>query len=94
MHGAAIKMQHADTFRRCLLELDVETIMALWRHVAPQMPQPQTRLEALVTLHVARTEAACVPDNMRVYSDRWLRERGIGSLLPEHLRPKGWKPRW
>lgn len=87
-------VKHGAEFRRCLVDLDVKGIVALWRCVSPHLPQPANDDEALICLHMARTGAESVPVRARQYSDRWLRERGIGSLLPEVLRPKGWKPRW
>lgn len=87
-------LAHASAFRRCLIDLDVAGVARIWAEVAPHLPQPETPAGALVALHMARTGAASVPLKLRRYSDRWLRERGIGSLLPEPLRPKGWTPRW
>lgn len=87
-------LAHAAEFRRCLLELDAKGVMRLWRHVSPHLAQPKTETEALYTLHMARSGAQSVPDRLRQYSDRWLRERGFGSLMPDHLIYKGFRPRW
>ncbi len=93
MNEAELKVRHGGEFRRCLIELDVAGIIRLWAHVAPHLPV-MTQKDALFALHLARAEAESVPIKLRRYSDRWLRERGFGSYLPEHLRPKGWKARW
>jgi len=82
-----------DDVRRCLLELDVSGIQKLWAQAAPHLDQPKSDKETIVTLHMARTGAKSIPLKLRQYSDRWLRERGVGSLLPEELRPVGWRVR-
>jgi hypothetical protein len=81
-------MNHADAFRRCLIELDVVGICDLWFHVAPHLPQPKNNDEALATMHYARTQAGSIPLRLRCYSHAWLCERGLPSGLPDH-----WKPR-
>ena len=83
MTDAEIAARHGAAFRRCLIEGDVDGITRLWAHAQPNLPQPRNRDEAEITLHLARTEAESVPLNLRQYSDRWLRTRGIGSSLPE-----------
>lgn len=92
MDEAELKVRHGAEFRRCLIALDVVAMRALWAHVAPHLACSSDK-EVLVTLHMARAGAESVPVRLRQYSDRWLRERGIGSLLPEHLRPVGWRVR-
>jgi hypothetical protein len=81
-------MNHADAFRRCLIELDVVGICDLWFHVAPHLPQPKNNDEALATLHYARTHAESIPVRLRCYSHAWLCERSLLSGLPDHLKPK------
>jgi hypothetical protein len=81
-------MNHADAFRRCLIELDVVGMCDLWFHVSPHLPQPKNNDEALTTLHYARTQAESIPVKQRCYSHSWLCERGLPSGLPDRLRSK------
>lgn len=81
-------MKHAAEFRRCLTDLDVAAIRKLWHHVQPHLPQPKTDLEALITLHMARTTATSIPNKLRFYSHRWLIDNGYPSQLPDHLKPR------
>jgi hypothetical protein len=81
-------VNHADAFRRCLIELDVVGMCDLWFHIAPHLPQPKNNDEALATLHYARTEARSIPLKLRCYSHAWLCERGLPSALPDHWKPK------
>jgi len=87
-------MHHAAEFRRCLMEMDVDGIRRLWAHTSPHLDQVHSDKEALITLHMARAECKTLPVSMRQYSDRWLRERGFGSGMPDEIKPKGWKVRW
>lgn len=79
---------HADEFRRCLVDCDIEGIRKLWKHVYPSMPQPESDEDTLVCIHLTRTAAERVPFRFRAYSHAWLTERTIRSLLPDELRPK------
>ena len=81
-------MNHADAFRRCLIDLDVVGICDLWFHVAPHLPQPKNNEEALATIHYARTQAESISLRLRCYSHAWLCERGLPSALPDHWKPK------
>jgi hypothetical protein len=81
-------MNHADEFRRCLIELDVVGMCDLWFHVAPHLHQPRNNEEALITLHIARTESRSISVRLRCYSHAWLSERGLPSNLPDWLKPK------
>ena len=81
-------MDHADAFRRCLIELDVVGICDLWFHVSPHLPQPKNNEEALIMMHYARTETQSIPVRLRCYSHAWLCERGLPSNLPDQLKPK------
>lgn len=72
-------------FRRCLIELDVDGIIALHKRTMIPGTEPKTRKQALATLHAARAMAESIPLHLRIYSDRWLRERGLGEFLPAHL---------
>jgi hypothetical protein len=83
---------YAREFRRCVLEIDVDGIIRLTREIAPHC-QPSNPSEARASLHMARAQLPIAPVHLRIYSDRWLRERGLGSLMPHNLRPKGWKAR-
>lgn len=80
-------MDMSGSFRRALIDLDVGLIRRIWSHVAPHLPQPRTRDDTLVALHVARTASESVPLNLRAYSHAWLLERGLPSRLPDHLKP-------
>jgi len=77
-----------NSFRRALIERDVLGLMKLWKFVSPHLPQPTNYAEAEITMHRARTEAESVPVNLRVYSHKWLTERGYQSGLPDELKPK------
>jgi hypothetical protein len=81
-------MNHADAFRRCLIDLDVIGICDLWFHVCPHLPQPKNNDEALATIHYARTQANTIPLRLRCYSHAWLCERGLPSGLPDQWKPK------
>lgn len=81
-------MSVADDFRRCLEELDVAGVWRLWHIVQPNLPQPATDREALVTLHVARTQATSIRFRLRAYSHRWLTDNGYPSMLPDELKPR------
>ena len=81
-------MNHADAFRRCLIDLDVVGICDLWFHVSSHLPQPKNNEEALVTMHYARTHARSIPIKLRCYSHAWLCERGLPSGLPDCWKPK------
>lgn len=72
-------MQHADEFRRCLIEADVAGIMRVWAHVAPHLCNLSPG-EALTALHIARIEAKSMPANLKRYSLAWLAERGFRKI--------------
>jgi hypothetical protein len=81
-------MKHLAEMRRCLMECDCHGIRALWRHISPHLPQPETDEEALKTLHLARTLTRSIPVRYRMYSHAWLRDHDLPSGLPDKLRPK------
>jgi len=81
-------MDTHDAMKLCLEELDVEGIRSLWHIIAPKMPQPKNDLEALVTLHMARTSASFLVPRQRYYSHRWLLDHGYPSQLPDDEKPK------
>lgn len=72
-------MHHASEFRRCLLEMDVDGIMRLSRHVDPHLPVTSAA-EALVSLHIARCEAKRFPLKAKDYSKAWLAEHGYQKI--------------
>ena len=74
-------------FRQMLEDGDVDGLRQYWHHVAPNMPQPQSREAAEIVMHMTRTEAASVAFRKRAYSHRWLTERNMPSKLPDVLRP-------
>lgn len=85
--NGATAEDHSAEMRRCLIALDVEGIRRLWKHVAPNMPQPESDNEALISMHMSRTAAEFVPFKLRAYSHAFLRDNGFPSQLPDHLRP-------
>ncbi len=80
-------MSIATAVRRCLIDLDVPGIRALWAKISPHLPQPKDDGDALAALHAARTASDSVPLRMRAYSHRWLTERALPSQLPDRLKP-------
>jgi hypothetical protein len=74
-------------FRRCLEELDVKAVMALWETISPGQRRPKNENEALIVLHYARTQANSVRFGLRAYSHRWLCERALPSGLPDDIKP-------
>lgn len=75
-------------FRECLEHGDVHRLQSIWSEVCPHLPQPKNREAATVSLHQARTAAESVSRGKRQYSHVWLRERGLKSDLPEHLKTR------
>lgn len=80
-------MAISDAVRRCLIDVDVVGIRSLWKTLLPHAPQPQNNKEALIALHIARTASVSVPVSLRLYSHKWLSERGLPSRLPDHMKP-------
>jgi hypothetical protein len=74
--------------RRCLSEIDVPGIRALWHHVAPGMPQPKDDAAALAMIHHTRTLAEWLNLTLRAYSHRWLLDHDLPSGLPDDLKPR------
>lgn len=62
-------------FRQLLEAGDVDGLRAVWHRVAPKMPQPSTREQAEIVMHMARAKAGSVSAKARTYSQRWLVER-------------------
>jgi len=77
-----------DEFRLMLESGRVEVLRSLWSHVFPGLPQPESREQAEIVMHRARTEAESVSLKARAYSHAWLCERGLPSGLPDDLKPK------
>ncbi len=69
-------MQHADEYRRCLIEADVRGIMRVWEHTAPHLAR-MAPSDAFLALHIARVEAQTIPKPLQDYSLKLLEERGI-----------------
>lgn len=74
--------------RQVLEECDIAGARALWAQISPNMPQPANDDEALVSLHMARTQSDFLRFKLRAHSHHWLAERGFPSQLPDALRPK------
>lgn len=79
---------YSSEFRRCMEELDVQGVRALWRKISPHLSQPKTDEDALASLHMARTSSETMPLRLRAYSHRWLEDRALPSQLPDALKPK------
>lgn len=75
-------------FRRLLEEGDVEGLTSLWANDMPHLPKPQSKHDAEIMMHYARTEAESITFRKRAYSHKWLLERNYPSALPNELRPK------
>lgn len=80
-------MEGAAEFRRCLEDCDVAGMRALWAQHSPHLDQPKSDADALASLHMARTQAESLSLKHRAYSHAWLSERGLPSMLPDHLKP-------
>lgn len=78
----------ASEIRRLLERGDVQGCRQYWHKHAPDMPQPETREQAEIVMHMARTAAESVAFSHRAWSDRWLEERGLPSQLPDELKPE------
>lgn len=81
-------MSVAVEIRRCLIELDIDGIIRVWRQVEPGLPIPGNRPEVLVALHMARTASRTIPMRLRAYSHRWLIDNNYPSQLPDRLKPR------
>lgn len=75
-------------FVRLLEAGNVDGIRSAWYRLFPNMPQPETREEAEVGMHLARTQSTAMLNSVRFYSHAWLVERGLPSLLPDDLKPQ------
>ena len=75
------------TFRNLLETGDIDGCRAYFAANAPHLPQVETREQAEIVMHRARTEAESVSLKARAYSHRWLCERRLPSGLPDALKP-------
>lgn len=72
--------------RKALLDWDVPTYRKAARAAMPHVdPTPDHQIE--MEMHIARTAAQSIPQDKRLYSHSWLRERNIPSMLPDRLLP-------
>lgn len=76
----------AAAFRELLEAGDVDGLRRIWSEIAPGLPQPETREQAEIAMHIARTASDTMKIAPRVYSHRWLTERMLPSMLPDDLR--------
>ena len=76
-----------NTFRNLLEAGDVDGCRAFFAANAAHLPQAETREQAEIVMHRARTEAESVSLKARAYSHRWLCERAMPSGLPDDLKP-------
>lgn len=74
-------------FRNHLEAGDIDGCRAYWASQCPRMPQPESREQAEVVMHWARTEADSISLQARAWSHRWLTERNLPSGLPDRLKP-------
>lgn len=81
-------MSAQSEFRAALESGDVRLVRKASAIAFPHLPQPATDEEALISLHMARTQADSVSFKGRAYSHRWLIERDLPSQLPDELKPK------
>ena len=72
--------------RQALLDGDAKAACAVWRDLAPHLPQPPSDEAATATMHLARTQMQTIPPRLRFYSHRWLTDHGYPSRLPDRLR--------
>lgn len=73
-------------FRNLLEAGDVEGCRAHFASSSPHLPQAQSRAQAEIVMHIARTSSASVSTRARAYSHRWLLERDLPSQLPDKLK--------
>lgn len=76
-----------EAFREALENADVAAVRRLLPLVAPAYPPPSSEEEAEATMHMARMQMTTLGWWKRVYSQRWLQERGyLASDAPGLLR--------
>jgi hypothetical protein len=80
-------MSLSEAMRECLEKADAHNARELWAKAAPHLPQPKNDVEALKTIHYARTVSESIHKSLRCYSHHWLEEQGLPSGLPDYLKP-------
>lgn len=81
-------MSAQSEFHAALESGDVRLVRRASARLFPHLPPPASDNEAEASMHMARTQMPSMPLKLRVYSHRWLAERGLPSQLPDDLRPK------
>lgn len=71
--------KHGPEFRRCLIQMDVDGLVKLWRHVAPHLADQPAR-DILISMHIARCEMRSLAPSLKDYSEAWLLERGYRKI--------------
>lgn len=65
----------------------MDGLRSAWATLFPGLPQIETREQAEIAMHHARTGSASIPLKPRAFSHRWLCERGLPSALPDEMKP-------
>jgi hypothetical protein len=73
------------SFRAALEAGDVQELQRIAARAEPHLPA-MSDAQAEQVMHDARTRSEIMPLPKRLYSHRWLTERGHDSGLPDHLR--------
>jgi hypothetical protein len=79
-------MDGASEFRAAVEAGDFRTVRRISEQAEPHLPK-LSDAQAQVIMHDARTRSKTVPLAKRLWSHRWLVERGHDSNLPDRLRP-------
>ncbi len=77
----------AAAFRSLLEAGDVDALRVAWASAAPHLPQPESRDQAEIVMHMSRTSSDNIELKKRAYSHAWLIERSLPSQLPDQLKP-------
>lgn len=78
----------AEELLKALIDGDVVRCWNLAKHAQPDMPQPASRAQAEVIMHITRTQMTSIPMPLRLVSHDWLITRGLPSRLPYKDAPK------
>lgn len=81
-------MKYSAEMRRCLEEVDVAAMRRLSRHLFPHLPEQNSDMDVITSIHIARTQASWLAFKKRAYSHAWLTDRAMPSSLPDNLRPR------
>jgi hypothetical protein len=81
-------MDGASEFRAALEAGDFKELRRISEQAEPHLPR-LSDAQAEKVMHDARTRAESMPLPKRLWSHRWLTERGHDSGLPDRLRPSG-----